>query len=218
MINIWNPLIGGQEKKEAISKHLSFLCKNEDDIKALHKIMNQFIKATADNDRLLLTFQHALYDDDEVIIECLAPFTGDQGPKSWVEVANIHNGIFWESLGGGYIGFNGLQEKGYAIDQSWEYEALEEAEEENSEFIESLTKHGYGTEDTEGIIDYGQNWVIAHPGKMNQLNEPTLYFVSYGDCEAVLIQKAQNMTMGQVLLRMIAAYILDEDYFSEIYN
>ncbi|GAA0732270.1 hypothetical protein GCM10009430_45310 [Aquimarina litoralis] len=214
---MWHHLIEKQDPM-SIREHLSFMTKNKEDEEILDLIIAQFLKAEISNDQLLLTFQHKEYEDEEVILECNAPFETEKGPKSWIEVAKIHNGISWESLGGGYLGFNGIQAGGSAIEQSWEYYFLEEAEEENEEFITSLKDNGYGIEDTEGVIDYGQNWVIAHPGKMNQLGEPTLYFVSHGDCEAVLIEEAQNLEMGQVLLRVIAEYILDADYFSETYN
>ncbi|MFD2564628.1 hypothetical protein [Aquimarina rubra] len=215
---MWQHLIGGQENKEAIREHLGFMAKTEEDQGILDSIITQFIKAEVNNEQLLLTFQHAEYDDEEVVLECKAPFKAEKGPASWVDLAAMHNGIAWESLGGGYLGFNGIQKNGFAIDQSWDYSYLEEAEEENEEFINSLKENGYGVEDTEEIIGYGQNWVIAHPGQMNQLGEPTLYFVSHGDCEAVLIEEAQNFEMGQVLLRVIAEYMLDDDYFDETYN
>ncbi|MBW1295030.1 hypothetical protein [Aquimarina litoralis] len=213
---MWQHLIDKQDKN-IIREHLSFMIKNKEDEKILDLIIAQFLKAEIDSNKLLLTFRSEAYDE-EVVLECNAPFETEKGPKSWIEVSKVHNGISWESLGGGYLGFNGIQEGGSAIEQSWEYYFLEEAEEENEEFITSLKDNGYGIEDTEGIIDYGQNWVIAHPGKINQLGEPTLYFVSHGDCEAVLIEEAQNLEMGQVLLRVIAEYILDEDYFEETYN
>jgi len=215
---MWEHLIGGQENKDAIRKHLSFMIKNEEDRTILDNIIKQFLKAEVENGQLLLTFQHAEYDDEEVLLECQAPFIAEKGPTSWIDLAKVHNGISWESLGGGYLGFNGIQENGCAIDQSWDYSYLEEAEEENEEFINSLKENGYGVEDTEEIIGYGQNWVIAHPGQMNELGEPKLYFVSHGDCEAVLIEEAQNLEMKQVILRVLAEYMLDEDYFSETYN
>ncbi|WP_299442434.1 hypothetical protein [uncultured Aquimarina sp.] len=215
---MWKHLIGGQENKEVIREHLSFMIKNEEDRTILDNIITQFLKAEVQNNQLLLTFQHAEYDDEEVILECQAPLIAKKGPTSWLDLAKVHNGISWESLGGGYLGFNGIQKNGFAVEQSWEYEALEEAEEENAEFINSLKEAGFTVADTEGILDYGQNWVIAHPGQMNKLGEPTLYFVSHGDCEAVLIKEALDLEMKQIVLRVIAEYILDADYFSETYN
>ena len=192
------------------------MTKTEDDHKILERVVQQFIKAEIKNNQLLLTFQHAEYEDEEIILECQPPYIAEKGPTSWVNFAKVHNGIIWESLGGGYIGFNGIQKNGCAIEQSWDYSYLEEAEEENEKFINSLKETGFTPADTEGIIDYGQNWVIAHPGHLNILGESTLYFVSHGDCEAVLIEEAQNLEIQQVVLRILAEYLLSVEYFSEI--
>lgn len=213
---MWEHLIGGKENKNAILEHLSFMTKTEEDHKILERLVQQFIKAEIKNNQLLLTFQHVEYEDEEIILECQPPYTPEKGPTSWVNFAKVHNGLIWESLGGGYIGFNGIQKNGDAIEQSWDYSYLEEAEEENEKFINSLKETGFTILDTEGIIDYGQNWVIAHPGHMNILGESTLYFVSHGDCEAVLIEEAQNLEIQQVVLRIFAEYLLSVEYFSEI--
>ncbi|MHA7060021.1 hypothetical protein ACWGOQ_0022530 [Aquimarina sp. M1] len=215
---MWKHLISEKENKNIIRKHLSFLTKNEEDSTIIDAILAQFLNAEVYNNQLLLTFQHAEFDDEKVVLECQPPFKAESGTASWVNLAKVYNGISWESLGGGYFGFTGIQENGSTIVQNWDCSYLEKAEEENEEFINSLKEAGFSINDTEEIIDYGQNWIIAHPGKLNQLGEPTLYFVSHGDCEAVLIEEAQNLSIEQVLLRVIAEYILDVDCFSETYN
>ncbi|RHX88011.1 hypothetical protein DLM78_03340 [Leptospira stimsonii] len=56
---------------------------------------------------------------------CKPPFTRiaeKKVPKSFIKVAKVHNGIYFEDLGGGSIGFFGLDENGKLALGAWEPE------------------------------------------------------------------------------------------------
>lgn len=218
-LSLWEGLAGGADKADAVREHLGFLCEDDRDRALLDTLMKQFAGAEIAGDQLLLKFQYVEYSDEIAEVECFPPFSDDPAgaPESWAAFAQVHNGMSFESLGGGYFSFNGLDDEGKPVSGNWEPGALTDAEEENEDFLTSLSDAGFGPDDTAGVLDVGQNWIISHPGENNDLDEPMLYFVSHEDCQAVGIDKATKLTMGQVYLRLMVQFICDAEQFEEVY-
>jgi hypothetical protein len=66
--------------------------------------------------------------------------------------------------------------------------------------------------------DYGQNWLIWHPIEKNAHGEPTVYFVSHGDCVATPVTRARDLAFGPLMLAIMAQEILGRDVLDEVYN
>jgi hypothetical protein len=132
-------------------------------------------------------------------------------------VARVHNGIGWESPGGGGFGFSGWRD-GRFSGCGWEYHALTEAREGNAEFLAELAAAGLRPRDVLGASEYGQNWLIWHPVRRNGLGEPALYFVSHEDCVARPVAAADNLSFGPLLLSVMGQEILGLDLLDEVYS
>jgi hypothetical protein len=216
----WNAMTEGGDSAAKVREHLRFLARSPEDEKILDDLMDVFIAARLGEYGLDLVFRYAEYDD-ECEIRCSQPFPGTVSgnlPRSLADVVATHNGIAWSYLGGGSIGFFGIFGHDRIAGGGWESDALLEAPEENAEFLAELTAAGLGPDDVVSPFDYGQNWLIWHPARTNEIGEPALYFVSHGDCEAVPVRSAASLGVGQVLLRLMAQDILDQDIFPEVYS
>jgi len=155
------------------------------------------------------------------VVEFGPPYAGDTGgaPRSVGEVVRTHNGIGWESLGGGGFGFIGFYDDGCFVGGGgWEPEALTEAPEENRVFLDQLDAAALTPADVVSPSDYGQNWLIWHPVEKNVHGEPVVYFVSHGDCVATPVTRARDLTFGPLLLAVMVQEILGEEVLDEVYN
>ncbi|WP_100747887.1 WGR domain-containing protein, partial [Leptospira ellisii] len=112
----WKELAESSHPSEAFLKHFSFLTDSEEDKVVLEKLSRGVLKINVDSSEeepaLIVEIKYADPDFDEpAVIRCSAPFTGtpEKGlPKSYVKTAQIHNGMYFEDLGGGSIGFFGI--------------------------------------------------------------------------------------------------------------
>jgi hypothetical protein len=211
----WGALVADADPAAAVRRHLSFLARTPECERLLDALMANFLRVQATSDVLELTFRYTDFDD-EAVIELRRPYDGDTGgaPASVAEVVRVHGSIGWDSLGGGGIGFSGAVNGSW----NWEPEALIEAADRNEVFLRELDAAGLTYEDVDGAFDYGQNWLIWHPARRNALGEPALYFVSHGDCLAVEVKGAADLTYGQILLRLMAQNITGDEVFDEIYD
>lgn len=66
--------------------------------------------------------------------------------------------------------------------------------------------------------NYGQNWLIWNPAEKNLRGEPTVYFVSHGDCIAAPVERARDLAFGPLILRIMAQDILGRQIFDEVYS
>ncbi|MDV6236183.1 WGR domain-containing protein [Leptospira ellisii] len=220
----WKELAESSHPSEAFLKHFSFLTDSEEDKVVLEKLSRGVLKINVDSSEeepaLIVEIKYADPDFDEpAVIRCSAPFTGtpEKGlPKSYVKTAQIHNGMYFEDLGGGSIGFFGIGSDGKINSGGWEPEALEEGD--NEEFIERLENKDLSISDVDCIVEFGQNWILSDPLKKTAHKEPGYLFISHEDCEVVSIEAANQLTFGPILLRVFAQRILDEEYFSEVYS
>ena len=158
-------------------------------------------------------------EDEEYTVTFLEPFTGtpdESVPSSMIDFCRVHNGVEWT----GYLdsGFNGLTDNGEVASGGWECEALEEAEKSNADFLKKLKDAGLEVDDVPGPFDYGQNWLILHPGEKNKIGESRLYFVSHGDCKAVPVKAAENLRWGPIVLRVMVQNMLGRSGFTEVYD
>ncbi|AOP36164.1 molybdate metabolism regulator [Leptospira tipperaryensis] len=217
----WKSTLNSKPPKEAFLHHFSFLIEAEEDKEILKKLSENLISFSLNEKENALIaeikIEHLKNENAELI--CHPPFTKipEKGlPKSYVKTVKVHNGIYFEDLGGGSIGFFGLDEKGKINAGGWEPEAIEEGD--NEEFLEALENKELSVEDAPCIIEFGQNWILSDPLKKTIHKEPAYLFVSHEDCEVVTIKKANQFLFGPILLRVLAQRILDIEFFSEIYS
>ncbi len=217
----WQALVDSTDPGPAVREHLSFLTASPACAELLDALMANFVQATIEDGTLELVFRYAEYPDDLCTITCSAPYHGDTNgaPASVGDVVRVHNGIGWESLGGGGgFGFWGFDEGVFQGGGGWESDALIEAEDRNRAFLDECSAAGLGPDDVVCPSEYGQNWLIWHPARRNSLGEPELYFVSHGDCVARHVKAAQDLAYGPLLLRIMAQDILGMSVLDEVYN
>lgn len=218
-LTTWRALESAADQPAAVAGHLSFPAQTGEDRAVLDRLVARLVRVEAADERLGLVFSYARYDDEECLVECGAPYDGPAGsvPPSTLGVARVHNGLNWDYLGGGGMGFLGVEE-GSVCEGGWEADALADAAEDNAEFLGRLRTAGLSVDDVESPMDYGQNWFIWDPTQTNALDEPVLYFVSHGDCVAVPVDSARDLAFGPLLLRVMAQDILDERTLKEAYS
>lgn len=172
-----------------------------------------------DDGSWLLTLQNDEQEACEITFD--PPFVGEASedvPPSFLALVRCFNGITYE----GYLpmGLNGLDESGsiQSACGGWDSSYLEEGD--NEGFLEKLAEADLSSADVPGPIDFFQNWIILHPAEANLLGEPSVYFVSHGDCEAVRVEAAQTLPWGPLMLRVLAQAILreDNDFLEEVYD
>ncbi|WP_100787061.1 WGR domain-containing protein [Leptospira adleri] len=217
----WKSLLDSNTPKEAFIKHFSFLTENEEDKEILKKLSENLISFSLNEKEKTLTAEIKIKDleDENAELICRPPFTQIPGkglPKSYTKVSKVHNGIYYEDLGGGSIGFFGMDKNGKINGGGWEPEAIEEGD--NEKFLEALENKDLSLEDVPCIIEFGQNWILNNPLKKTIHKEPAYLFVSHEDCEVVTIKEADRFFFGQILLRIFAQRILDMEFFSEVYS
>ncbi|MBA2663868.1 MAG: hypothetical protein H0U74_16385 [Bradymonadaceae bacterium] len=191
--------------------HFSFLCASDEDRELLAALAERIEKFTNDHGAVSFTI-----GAEEV--SCNAPFKGlphAETPASYAALASHHNGITWESAGGGALGFFGLDEKGRPDDFGFfESHFIEEGG--NEDFIEALEGEDLSAEDLEEAYGCGQNWIIFDPLRESALGEPALAFVSHEDCEWQPMLSADELSAAGVTLRLLAYYFNDDDSLEEI--
>ncbi|MBM9500835.1 WGR domain-containing protein [Leptospira sp. 201903071] len=217
----WKSTLDSNSQEEAFIKHFSFLTENEEDRDILKKPSENLIYFSLNEKEKTLNAEIKIKNlgDENAELICRPPFTKipEKGiPKSYIKTNQIHNGIYYEDLGGGSIGFFGLDGKGKINAGRWEPEAIEEGNHE--EFLEALENKELSLEDDPCIIEFGQNWILNDPLKKTIRKEPAYLFVSHEDCEIVRIQEANQFLLGQILLRVLAQRILNIEFFAEFYS
>lgn len=144
------------------------------------------------------------------LIECQPAFQGkpqDWVPQSYGAIARHFNEIVWESIGGGGIGFGGLDDNGNPqYDWGWDSSYLEEGGEERDDLGEAYAAFGCG-----------QNWLLFDPVNTNHRGEAALGFVSHESCIWEPVESADPLLYGGVLLRLMANYFINYD-FDGVYN
>nr|WP_208861962.1 WGR domain-containing protein [Leptospira barantonii] len=221
-LETWKELCESKNLPETFFKHFSFLTETKEDQEILTKLSAQILKIQIDSSENVLVAELKYGDpsfSEPCEIRCNPPFTNSPAkglPKSYVKTSQVHNGIYFEDLGGGCIGFFGINEKGNMNEGGWEPEALEEGD--NEEYLEALEEKELSVDDVPCIIEFGQNWILSDPLKKTAHKEPAYLFVSHEDCEAVKIPGTDSLLFGQVLLRILAQRILDIDFFPEVYS
>lgn len=216
----WLAIVGSSDPKAAMAAHLAFLTDSDECRQLLNALMEQFVEVRLADQKLELVLRDRRYgDDEERVIGFAAPFLGDASgtPPSVVDMIRVHNGIEWEAGGGGWFGFY-HSESGFGGSGGWEHDALEEAAEDNAEFLAQLAAAGLGPEDVQGCCDFGQNWLIWHPAEKNTRGEPVVYFVSHGDCVAVPVAGARELGFGPLILRVLAWDVLDDRVLDTVYT
>jgi hypothetical protein len=216
----WLKIVESHDPKAAMTAHLAFLADSDECRQLLDSLMAQFVEVRLADQKLELVLRDGKYgDDEERLIRFAPPFMGEAAdtPPSVVDVIRVHNGIEWEAGGGGWFGFY-HSESGFGGSGGWECEALEEAAEDNAEFLAQLAAAGLGPEDVEGCCDFGQNWLIWHPAEKNTRGEPTVYFVSHGDCVAEPVASARELGFGPLLLRILAWDVLGSQVLDTVYT
>jgi len=222
-VDDWKALCAAENPSEAFFNHFSFLASTDEDREILQQLSENVLNITTEEpyEKLIVKLKYSSEDFENytVEMECGAPFTGtpqEDVPKSYVKTSQVHNGICFESLGGGWIGFSGINKKGNVAGGNWEPEFLEEGG--NEDFLEALEEKKLSASDVFGIIDYGQNWILSDPLKKTTYKERGYLFMSHEDCEAVTMEAANMLQFGSVLLRVFGQIILDVEYFEEIYD
>ena len=219
-LDAWRNMVSSEDLPTAVREHLGFLTDSEECRQLLDELLSRLVGADIAGDELELIFQYAEYPDEECVVTFDAPYAGStsEAPPSVTEVVRVHNGIGWESLGGGGFGFRGFNEDVFIGGGGWESEALEEAEDSNSRFLEQLHEAGLTHHHVVSPSNYGQNWLIWNPAEKNLRGEPTVYFVSHGDCIAAPVERARDLAFGPLILRIMAQDILGRQIFDEVYS
>ena len=206
----WPKIVESRDPKAAATAHLAFLADSDECRQLLDALMERFVEVRLADQKLEVVLRDGRDSvDGERVIRLAPPFLGEAAdrPPSVVDVIRVHNGIEWEAGGGGWFGFY-HSESGFGGSGGWDCEALEEAAEDNAEFLAQLAAAGLGPEDVEGCCDFGQNWLIWHPAEQNTRGEPTVYFVSHDDCVAQPVVSARELGFGPLLLRVLAWDVL----------
>ena len=219
-LNVWRGLVASDDLTASLLRHLAFLADSPESEAMLGDLLGNLVTARIENDSLELVFRYVEFDDETCVVGFRPPYAGDtsDAPPSVGEVARVHNGIGWESLGGGGFGFIGFHDGRFVGGGGWEPEALLDAAEENRAFLDQLDEAGLTPDDVLSPSDYGQNWLIWHPTEKNAHGEPAVYFVSHGDCVATPVTRARDLAFGPLMLAIMAQEILDRDVLDEVYN
>ncbi len=193
---------------QEFQKLFSFLCETEEERQILTNLAKRVEKVEQTAEGGLNISIKSVDSEEAEIIECEPAFAGKAEawlPKSYVEIAKHFNSIIWESIGGGAIGFGGLDETGkLACDWNWEPEYLEETMEDEAEreiYMKAVAAFGCA-----------QNWLLFDPIKKNQRGEAALVCWEHDCCEWNIVESADQLSYGGVLLRLMAQYFLDYDF------
>lgn len=204
---LWKQIVAGDNN--ALRQYLSLLGPNQEDQMVIAKIIKRFRKADIADASLIVSLV-PLYDGEEdednvTEITFSKPYEGpliEELPASVMEACKIANGVSFESAGGGYLGFMGIDDGCFVGSGGWDSGLFEEDE------IEGLW----------GAMDYGQNWICFNDKQTNKLGEPQLFFVSHEGGEPKAIKKANALSFGQVTLRVISQYFTEGEELDQVYN
>ena len=97
----WKALVSADDVKASIEEHLTHcLVTDRSDRKVLTSLMDQFVSAKVENDKLCVTFQYTEYDDEQADVLFRPPLREQpsSAPESYLAVAKVHNGIELESI------------------------------------------------------------------------------------------------------------------------
>lgn len=196
----------------AFLDHFSFLCSNDEDRELLEALASR-VEAFS-NDGGAVTFA---IGGEKVV--CDPRFEGvphESTPKSYAALASHHNGIYWDSIGGGRLGYFGLNTNGHkAFFGFFDGSYLEDGD--NEEFLGALDAAGLSVDDIDEAYGCGQNWIVFDPLRQNAHGEPALAFISHGSCDWEPILSADSLTAAGVTLRLLAYYFADINRLPEIY-
>jgi hypothetical protein len=210
------PVVDEEKRARYGAYLLELLCADDEDKAVLAGLMDRFIDGEDASDTMTLSFY--CEDDRDDVSEVLfaAPCKGvdDDVPADTSALTRVHNCISWDVMGAGPYGLNGVF-NGKINSGGWEWDALEEAEDENANFISSVKEAGLELKDVVSPLSYGQNWVIYHPSESVAPGQPALYFVSHGDCVAKRLPG--EFTLKKALLRTMSDYFTGSDHMAPCY-
>jgi predicted DNA-binding WGR domain protein len=210
--------LAAMQPGEAFKTHFAFLVQTPACAELLTKLAERVREVRVKPDGLdwVLGSQYG----KDTVVACKKPYdepVGKSVPKTVAAVLSVHNGIEWQTGGGGSYGFMGVHDGRFIGSGNWEYDALEEAGEDNEAFLVALEDKELSPEDVDSPISYGQNWIIWNPAQKNALGEPAYFFVSHGDCVAVEIKAAKPLSFGALLLRVMSDTIAGTNCLAECY-
>ncbi|WP_265523446.1 hypothetical protein [Oerskovia flava] len=202
----------------AFVEHFAFLCAGEDDrglLRGLAATVRSFEVADDGSAHAVLGWVGEPHD-----VRCGPPFVGRPAPgvpASYVDVARTHNGISWESYGGGPLGHPGLGADGLPDSVGvWEHDALEEGD--NEEFLARLGAAGLSPADLQEAFGSGQNWILFDPLRATTGGEHAVAFVSHESCEWEPMASTEGVGYGTVLLWQLSDYFLDTELIHDTHN
>lgn len=217
-IDVWNKLVASDDLPKALNAHLTSIAQSAEAKKWLKKLTSCATSASIDGDELVITFENEEGDEEDVNFS--PPYKGTPSknvPPSFLQISKLHNGISFESGGGGSIGFFGIDKKGNVEEEGgWEYECLEEGD--NEDFLEKLEENDIKLKDVKAIIGSGQNWIIFDPVDNVKPDEPLCLYVSHENCEAEKIKGAEKLAFSDVLIGVLAMNITGADIFPGVSN
>ncbi|GHN01979.1 hypothetical protein WSM22_34680 [Cytophagales bacterium WSM2-2] len=208
-------------KKEALLKHLDFLCETDQCKGILGQLINEVVEVRTNGNELIvfIPWEYTENDDEKQYARIVfgEPFTKtfhSGVPESFRHVFSRHNGVAysfvfdWNEEVEYYTWrFFGVSEEG-KIDSNghWESEAIEEGG--NEEVMEFLEERGKSAADVQcvGIFDESQNWYLLHPMKRNARGENAIVQFDHGDCDMESNAPFSN-GLGGVVIRELAYWI-----------
>ena len=204
MDRYWERITQGDTK--TFKDFLALFGDSPEDREVIERIAGRYKSAYVQNNTLIVRMA-ALFDgvEDSDLTEVTfeAPYEGPGvGSADLLKTCRVANGVLFESLGGGYLGFDGIAAGTFGGSGGWDPGAFEEDE------VEGLT----------GAIDFGQNWICFDANNTNALGEPQLVFVSHEGGDPAPIENANSLTFGQVILRVISQYFTETEELDEVYN
>jgi predicted DNA-binding WGR domain protein len=188
-----------QKTSTEFRETFGFLCESSEEkdlLEALSYVIDSIKKSTDGGLKVKI--------GDETI-ECEPAFKGtpnDWVPKSYAAIATHFNGISWESMGGGSVGFGGLNDHGDPeYDWGWDFSCLEEGGEERDDL-----------EDAWPAFGCGQNWLLFDPVIKNKRGEAALGCVSHESCIWEQVDSANDLSYAGVLLRLMASCFISYNF------
>jgi hypothetical protein len=210
------------DPKIAFIENFKDLASNESDNEYLKQLSEQVVALDFKGENAEFTLNAPSSPGSKAIIKDTIGYKGkidDSVPPSYAKTVSVHGSLNWELPGGGLYGFSGIDVETGKINNAsgWEYEAIEEASDENADFIGELSDVGKEVSDVDGALDYGQNWIVFDPTNV-EAGDPFYAFVSHGDCIVQQIKGSKNLKFGSMVIRVMVQSILGEKCFEEVNN
>jgi predicted DNA-binding WGR domain protein len=216
---IWKKIAAAKDVKQAFYNHFSVFVETDAEKEILKTLSGVIEGAKIEKDLLVFRFK-SKYDEKRArycSLYCKSPYGGKPGkgvPLSFLQASRLHNGIHYESLGGGYVGFFGINAEGTINQCSYEPEYLEDGDDDD--LLEKLEEKDMSVNDVIGVMDYKQNWILFDPFRKTTHREPAYLFMSHGGGSTEPIKKAKSMKFGAFLLAVLCTSITEETVLDAI--